>query len=541
MADPQGAKKRGFYGATGLLAGGTFLSRILGLVREQVFAYFFGASAATDAFQIAFRIPNLLRDLFAEGAMSSALVPVYTRLRKENGEERAWGLVSNVITTLALFLSLIAIIGVFCADYLVAIYAPEFKATPGKHELTVALTRILWPFLPFVVLAAVWMGILNSRERYATPALAPSVFNIVSILSAFTLCVWVQQWFGLHPIYGMAIGATLGGLGQWLVQAPSLRREGFRYRWIVNLRDPALRKMILLMGAGTFGLAATQINILVNSMLASGQGDGAVSWLNYAFRLMYFPIGVFGVAISTVTLTKVSQQTASGDFEAIRASLQQALRMVIVLTVPSAVGLAVLGIPIISVIYQRGQFTADDTYAVSLALAAYSIGLTAYSGIKVLVPVLYSLGKARSAVWSSGLSVLLNIILCLLLVGPLGFTGLPLAASISALLNLAVLLFLMQRYVKQIDFKNLFGCLFRALIASLFMAIFVYTSMQYVGIRPFEPIPLTSRWLEANFSTQLLFLAASLLIGGISFVLSSRVLGIREVKQIQDLLWKRLK
>ncbi|RYZ95594.1 MAG: murein biosynthesis integral membrane protein MurJ, partial [Proteobacteria bacterium] len=270
--------KRGFYGATGIIAGGTFLSRILGLVREQVFAFFFGAGSATDAFQIAFRIPNLLRDLFAEGAMSSALVPTYTRVRKEQGEEKAWLLVSNVVCTLALALSVVAALGIVFADPLVSLYAPSFKDVPGKHEMAVTMTRILWPFLPMVVLAAVWMGILNARERYGTPALAPSIFNVISIFSAFTICPWVAWAFGAPPIYGMAIGAVIGGLGQWLIQVPSLKKEGFHFKPVFNWQDPALRKMVLLMGAGTFGLAATQINILVNSMLAAGAGDGAVSW-----------------------------------------------------------------------------------------------------------------------------------------------------------------------------------------------------------------------------------------------------------------------
>lgn len=532
--------RRSFYGAAGILAGGTFLSRILGLAREQVFAYFFGAGVATDAFQIAFRIPNLLRDLFAEGAMSSALVPVYTTLRQEEGEERAWALVRNVVTTLALFLSLVAFVGILCADPLVSLFAPAFRETPGKHELTVGLTRVLWPFLPMVVMAAVWMGILNARERYATPALAPSVFNLASIVAAFTLTVGAESWFGLHPIYGMALGATLGGLGQWWIQVPSLRKEGFRFLPEWNLRDPALRRMLALMGAGTFGLAATQINVFVNSVLASGEGDGAVSWLNYAFRLMYFPIGVFGVAIATVNLTKVSQFVARKDFTSVRDSIRDSLRMVFVLTVPSAVGLAVLGIPIISVIYEHGRFTPEDTYATSMALAAYALGLTAYSGIKVLVPVLYSLGKAKAAVWSSGLGVVTNVVLCFGLVGVFSFKGLALAASVSALFNLCVLLVLVERNVKQIDFKNLFGCLFKTLLASLFMAIFVYIPLYIAGIMPFEAIPLTSWWAEANFSQHLLFLVAALLLGGVSYAIAGRVLGLHEIEKIQGLLWKRL-
>lgn len=532
--------KRGFYGATGIIAAGTFLSRILGLVREQVFAYFFGAGVATDAFQIAFRIPNLLRDLFAEGAMSSALVPTYTKVRKAEGEERGWSLVSNVISTLFLVLTLVSVAGVLLADPMVRLFAPAFRETPGKHEMTVAMTQILWPFLPMVVLAAIWMGILNARERYATPALAPSIFNLASILAAFTLCPLLAYSLGWPPIYGMAVGAVIGGLGQWLIQVPALRREGFRFRFKVNVGDPALRKMVVLMGAGTFGLAATQINILVNSTLASGQGDGAVSWLNFAFRLMQFPIGVFGVAISTANLTKVARESADGDLSAVSKSVGDALRMVMVLTVPSAVGLAILGIPIISVIYQRGRFDVSDTYATSMALAGYSLGLVAYSAIKVLVPVLYSLGKARSAIWSSGLSVALNIALCLALVGRFSFVGLAFATSMAAILNALVLLVILQLHLKQIDFKNLFFCLLSTIAASLFMAIIVYILQGFAGIVPFSPIPLTGAWVNATFSQHLLFLLVALSAAVAIYAFVGRILGLRELELIQKLLWKRL-
>jgi putative peptidoglycan lipid II flippase len=534
-------KKRGFYGATGIIAGGTFLSRILGLVREQVFASFFGAGAATDAFQIAFRIPNLLRDLFAEGAMSAALIPTYTKTRQAEGEDRAWRLVSNVITALFLATSLAALLGVLFADSLVALIAPAFREVPGKHEMTVTMTQILWPFLPLVVMAAVWMGILNARERYATPALAPTLFNLASILAAFTLCPFVFWAFGWPPIYGMALGALIGGLLQWLIQVPTLRGEGFRFNWRLQTSDPALKKMVLLMGAGTFGLAATQVNVLVNSFLASGQGDGAVSWLNYAFRLMQFPLGVFGVAISTANLTKVAREAAVGDMGAVSQSVTSALRMVVVLSVPSAVGLAVLGIPIISVIYEHGRFHADDTYNTSMALAGYALGLAAYSAIKVLVPVLYSLGRARSTIWSSGVGVVLNVGLGLLLVGPFGFVGLAFATSIAAILNFLILLWILRGPLKQIDFKALGACFALTLMASVCMAIIVYTLQRYVGILPFSPIPLTSFWAGATFLQHLLFLAIALLAALVVYCLIGRILGLREIEQIQGLIWKRLK
>ncbi len=533
--------KRSFYGATAIMAASTFLSRILGLVREQVFAYFFGAGTATDAFQIAFRIPNLLRDLFAEGAMSSALVPVYTRLQKERGDASAWRLVSNVITTLALVLCGISVIGILCADPLVSLFASGFKEIPGKHEMTVHMTRILWPFLPLVVMAAVWMGVLNSREIFGIPALAPTLFNLVSLASAFTICPLVAHYTGYPMIYGWAAGAVLGGLAQWLIQVPALRKEGFRYRPVLEPRDPSLQKMIVLMGAGTFGLAATQVNVLVSSALASGQGEGAVSWLYFAFRLMQFPIGVFGVAISTANFTKVSKEAAVGNLGAVSESLRDALRMVIVLTLPSSVGLAVLGVPIISVIYEHGRFLASDTYQTSLALAGYSLGLCAYSANRVMVPVLYSLGKSRSAIWNSSLGMVLNVALCFALIGPLGFTGLALALSAAALMNTFILLWVLQVNLKQIEFKNLGICLLKTLCASLFMAIIVYVFLGFLDAQPFRPILLTGVWDKANFAKRLFFLLAALGIGVSTFALVGRLLGLQELERIQGLIWKRLR
>lgn len=530
---------KGFLKSASIVASGTLFSRLLGLVREQIFAYYFGAGFATDAFQIAFRIPNLLRNLFAEGAMSSALVPIYTKLRAQEGEDRAYILTSNLFTALALLLGIIAILGMIFADGLVSLYAPAFKEVPGKHELTVALTRILCPFLPFVGMAAVCMGILNARDKYVIPAAAPSMFNVMSILAAFTICPLVAHFYGVNPIYGMAIGATLGGLMQWLVQVPALRKEGFSYLPQINFIDPAMKKMLLMMGAGTFGLAATQINILVNSALASGQGDGAVSWLNYAFRLMQFPIGVFGVAISTVTLTRVSQNVAEGDQVAIQKSLVSALRMVFFLTIPSAVGLAVLGIPIISVIYERGKFTSDSTYATSLALAGYSLGLSAYAGVKVLVPALYSFGKARAVMLSSAASVVLNVLFSWILIKPFGFAGLALATSISALLNFALLLFMVNR-LQRLDLFSLARSLLCTIVASGVMAIFVYILMQFVSLQPFQAISLTSSWLSATFTMRLLFLLTALLAGSITYGLACKLLGLQEINRITEQLWKRI-
>jgi len=537
MANGGEQNSKGLYRATSIVASGTFLSRILGLVREQVFAFTFGAGAATDAFQIAFRIPNLLRDLFAEGAMSSALVPTYTKVRKEKGETAGWKLVSQVINLLLLILLPLTALGVIFSTELVQVYAPAFFSVEGKAEMTIFMTQILWPFLPLVVLAAIFMGILNARERFGPPALAPSFFNLASIAAAFTLCPLVFHWLGWPPIYGMALGAVIGGLLQWLVQVPSLRGEGFRYSFSLNILDPDVRRMVALMGAGTFGLAATQINILVNSFLASSQGDGAVSWLNYAFRLMQFPIGVFGVAIATVNLTKVAK--LAGDPKLVAQSVEQSLRLMMVLAVPSAVGLAVLGIPIIGVIYEHGAFTSSDTYATAMALAGYALGLTAYSGIKVLVPVLYALGMARSAIWSSGLSVAVNIVLCFQLIKIWGFVGLACATSVAAFINMGVLLVMIQARIKQINFNNLLRCLGGCLFASLLMAIIVYILQRMVGILPFHPIPLTGHWVKATFWEHLIFLIFALGAALVVYGLCLRLLGFREIHVLQEQVWKR--
>ncbi len=533
-------KKPNFYSTAGLIAGATLLSRILGLVREQVFAYFFGAGLYTDAFQIAFRIPNLLRNLFAEGAMSSALVPVYTKLRLQKGDGVSWRLVCNIATSLILILGAVSVLGILFADPLVRLYAPGFSETPGKHELTVRLTQVLWPFLPLVMLASVWMGVLNSRDRYGIPAIAPTIFNLASILAAFFLCPYMEPWLGIHPIYGMAFGAVLGGLGQWLLQVPSLRREGFRYFPYVNWGDSDLRRVFILMGGGTFALAATQINILVNSILATGEGNGAVSWLNYAFRLMQFPIGVFGVAISTVTLTKVSREVATHDLESVRRSVVEALRMVIVLTIPSAVGLAFFGVPIISVIYEHGLFTAGDTAATAGALACYALGLTAYSGIKVLVPIFYSFGRSRPAVIASAFSMALNLTLCVLFVRWWGFRGLALAASIASLVNCGILLTLLERLIKNIEFTSLIRCVLQTVFCSAVMAFLLCVILYALQIPLWGSVSTESIWLHLNLTARATILFSSLTTAVVCFWCCAKVIGLNEVNRISQLISEQI-
>ena len=419
----------------------------MGLVREQVFAHLFGAGHSVDAFNIAFRIPNLLRDLFAEGAMSAALVPTFTRVRETRGAGASWALASRAIRVLLVTVGLLSALGVLFSDQLVGLYAGAFREVPGKFELAVSLTRMLFPFFPLVALAAAYMAVLNSLGVFFMPALASALFNVVSVVTGVA-GAWICSHRGWEPIYGMAVGVVLGGAAQAFCQLPDLNKKrradlgtrGARPEQVNWQRDPDLRAMAALMVPGTVGLAATQTSILVNSILATAAGAGAVSWLNYAFRLMQFPIGVFGVSLSQATLPRVSQQWARGEFAGAARTIERSLAHVFAINLPAALGLAALAEPLISILFEHGKFTASDTAATAQALAAYSIGLAAYSAVKVLAPAFYAFGTTRGPVMASVVGVGVTIVLNLLSVRWLGFWGLALGTSAGAYVNLGWLL-----------------------------------------------------------------------------------------------------
>lgn len=442
--------------SAGRMGFGTLLSRVGGLIREQVFAYFFGASLAADAFQIAFRIPNLLRDLFAEGAMSAALVPTFTEVRKIHGDLRAWLLAKRVFISLLVLAGTLALVGAYFSESMVHLYAQKFKEIPGKFELTVTLTRQMMPFFPLVVLAAAFMAILNACGVFFIPAFSSALFNLVSTAVGAGLATLFGVWdCGYHPIEGMAIGVVVGGIVQAFSQWPSLRQVGFRK---VNdqecnvtsayWKDPYLKKMLGLMVPGTIGLAATQLNILVNSIFATQLGPGVVSWLNYAFRLMQFPIGIFGVSLANATLTEVSKQKAEALIDQIGPTVERSMRNVFALNFPAAFGLAFLAQPLVGLLFQYGRFTESDTRSTALVLQVYAVGLVAYSGVKILVPLFYVFNKVRVAVVSSFLVVALNAVLNYLFAPRIGFPGLALATSLAVLLNFGYLLLVFRKIVE---------------------------------------------------------------------------------------------
>ena len=539
--------------AAGAMGLATFLSRILGLVREQVFAVLFGAGNFTDAFNVAFRIPNLLRDLFAEGAMSASLVPTFTKAKTEEGPERAWRVAGLVFRVLFTVVSILAVIGIWFTPELVGLYASAFKQIPGKFELTVRMTRVMFPFFPLVALAAAFMGILNACGKFFLPAFSSALFNLASIVvgvaTAEILFVHGPAW-GILPIEGMALGVLAGGLVQAFSQLPALYRAG--YRWIGARagdppwhKDPHLRRMLWMMVPGTIGLAATQINILVNTVLATSQGPGAVSWLNYAFRLMQFPIGIFGVSLAAATLPRVSQQWVNRDLDGVRLTLTQSLRQVFAINLPASAGLAFLGFPIIQLIFQYGRFYGDDTQATATALAMYSVGLTAYSAVKVLVPACYALGNTRIPVISSILAVLLTIALNLLMVRPFGYWGLALGTSVAATFNALFLMGAIRKLMREAggDFqiRPLVRSFFEHLAVALAMGVACYFSYKLLsGALPdtvfIEKYGRKALPLSRGFKVGLLMTEGALIVG-----LLAKTFRLTDTTQAIDLFTKKLK
>jgi putative peptidoglycan lipid II flippase len=512
-------------------------SRVLGVVRESVLASYFGATDAMDAYRFAFRIPNLLRDLFAEGAMSAAFVPTLTSRLTAEGRESALRLGVTVTNALMVITGLLVAAGMFAAPWLVHTFAADYAAVEGKLELTIELTRMLMPFLTFVALAAAAAGMLNTLHHFFLPALAPAVFNVASVVCLLAM-YGVMTRYGVDPIVAVAIGALAGGALQWGVQLPLLRREGFRYRPVVDWRDPGLRRVLLLLVPGTLGVAATQVNVLVSTFLATGEGTGALSWIDYAFRLMYLPIGLFGVSIATATLPAVSRQASGEDLGAVRTTLADSLSLMMALSIPATIGLAVLATPIVKVMYEHGQFTPDDTVRTAAALQLYAIGLVGYSVVRIVSPVFYALGASRTPAAVSVATVLVNAALSVALVRYVGarwpgfgYLGLPLATSIAALFNCTVLTLLMRRRLQGLDGSRLAWTAVRVTAAAVVMGIVAALMDELLA----RAVPGRSIVIEALR----LSLAIGVAFGALAA--SAYVLRIREFRSALDAIARRVR
>ena len=443
--------------AAGVVGLAVIASRLFGLVREQVFAAMFGAGKLLDVYLASFQIPNLLRDLFAEGALSIAFTTLFTKSWDQEGEASAWELANLILSSMIFLLGALCLIAIAASPLLVELTNHGYHSIPGKFELTVQLTRVLFPFILFVSLAAAVMGMLNARFVFGVPASASTVFNIVSIVAGVSLAYAFDpgaQAHCTHPVFteralfGVGVGVLLGGLAQLAMQLPSLYRLGFRFRWRLNLTDPRLAQLWNLMWPSVVAGAAVQINVLVNGNFAS-EINGGRSWLYCAFRLMQLPLGVFGVSLATATLPAVTRAFARGDMAAFGRTARDSLRLSWFLALPASAGLAALAGPIIALIYQHGRFSAHDTAQTALALQAYAVGLAAYAAIRVLTPCFYALGLPKLPLRVSLIGIAINLMLNLLnaKVLGLGHGGLALITSIVAVVNFLQLMTALSRRV----------------------------------------------------------------------------------------------
>ena len=528
VAPQPGERPGGVARHVGQVSAATFLSRILGLLRDQVFAAWFGAGTAADAFNMAFRVPNLVRDLFAEGAMSASFVPTFTEWRERQGDAAAWALGRQLMSTLLAVLLGLCALGWIFAPQLLGLMAGGFAAVPGKLALTVTLTRIMLPFLPAVALAAAAMGMLNARGVFFLPALAPALLNLGMIVFGLSL-IPVARAVGWPVITAMAFGVVLGGLLQFVCQLPALHRLGFRFRLEVPTWHPGVRRVAFLMLPATVGLAATQLNIFVSQAIAASFREGSVSWLQYAFRLMQLPIGLFGVAVGTVSLPALSRAAARRDVPALRATLSESVRLVFLLTVPSALFLAVMARPIIALLFQHGRFHAADTVATGDALLMYCVGLPAFAAVGIFTRAFYAQGDTRTPVRATFIAVGMNLALNLLFVGPLAglglaHRGLALATSVTSLLNLGQLAFLLRARLGGVDGGRIARSLLRMLVASGLTAAGLAAALFALG-------DVSGRGL--------LFRAAVVVGGGLGALavggLLMRLLGVEELAMLGEL------
>jgi putative peptidoglycan lipid II flippase len=516
--------------AAGIIGLAVMCSRLLGLLREQIFAALFGGGLAMDAFTAAFRIPNLLRDLFAEGALSTAFVTTFSKTIARGGDDDAWKLANKVATLTALVLGALCILGMVFAGALVDLLAPGFA--PEKAALTTHLTRIMFPFILLVSLAALVMGMLNAKNLFGMPAMASSFFNIGSIVFGLMLGYWLDPHFGPRALIGLAFATVIGGGLQLAVQLPSLARLGYRFRPDFHWRDPGVKAILLLMGPAVIAASTTQFNVLVNSMFASTLGDGRIFWLAIAFRLMQLPLGLFGVALGTVTLPLLSRLVIAGKLDTFRSELARAMRWALLLTLPSMVGLMMLAEPIISVLYQHGKFNAYQAAQAAGALRFYAIGLAGYAALKVLVNAFYALERRKTPMMVSFLAVGLNLLLNWIFTFRLGWghRGLAFSTGCIATVNFLLLYLLMQAHLKGLESRRLLKLLAKIAAASVALIVVCGASNHW----------LLADWQQQSVLAKVAALLLTMLVGGSLFAACGILLHIEELKELRDAFMRRL-
>lgn len=502
----------------------TLCSRILGFIRDVVMARFFGTAVASQAFVVAFRIPNILRDLVAEGAANAAFVPVFSEYLIKKEKSEFWYLVRNILRITFTLLVLIALLGILFAPLITRLIAPGFLNQPYKFSLTVKLAQILFPYIILIGLTAYSMGLLHTFKSFATPALGPSMLNIAMILSIFIAVRTLKE-----PIIGLSIGVLCGGILQLLIQIPPMYRKGFRINskeLRLDFSHPGTRQIGKLITPRVFGSAIYQLNVFVDTMLASLSnivGEGAVSAIYYANRIIQFPLAIFGIALSSAILPTMSHQLAKNDLPGLKNTLTFSLRAIYLIMLPVSLGLVILSRPIITLLFQRGEFNVYSTSITSLALFFYSFGLVAFGSVKILVSCFYSLKDTLTPVKISFFCLLINVILNLILMFPLKVGGLALASSISATLNFLILLSILKKRIGKIFDKSMLDSFLKISLSSLIMAIATYFGWHY---------------FFSKF--RLLFsISTTILISAFIYGLSCFVLRVKEIQELLKWIGKK--
>ncbi|HEY3308955.1 MAG TPA: murein biosynthesis integral membrane protein MurJ [Desulfuromonadaceae bacterium] len=519
------SEKRNILKAAGVLGSATMLSRIMGMIRDMVVARLFGAGFATDAFIAAYQIPNMLRRFFAEGALTSAFVPIFSETLTKHGKERARELANTCFTLLTIVMASITLLGIIFSPFIVSLMFPGFSNVPGKYELTVLLNRIMFPYIFFISLVALCMGILNTVRHFFTPAISTVFLNISSIMSALLLRVFFEI-----PITALAVGVLIGGILQLILQLPVLWNKGFSIRPNFEFNCPELRRIAMLMLPATFGVGVYYLNITVSAILASLLPQGSVSYLYYAQRLFEFPQGIFTVSVAQAVLPSMSRQAAEGDLEGMKESLAFGLRLTLFITIPAMVGLIACSTPIFSLLFMGGAFDYAKAVSCGEALLYYSLGLSFVALARVLAPAFFALKDMKTPVWTALAAFLLNLGFSLALMGPLQHGGLALASTLSACGNMLLLLWFLRKKIGQFGGRKIMVSAVKSLMAALPMGIVVYYVCQLID------------WSVAGQKTvKTLVLSAAIASGIVIYMVSTRILRSEESLEAVALLRKKIR
>ena len=525
--------------ATGKVSLAVMASRVLGLLREMLFAGLFGGSRWMDCFYLAFKVPNLLRDLFAEGALSQAFVTTFSKKLKAEGEQSAWALANKMMTLAAVFMSVVTLLGIWIAPWIVEALTALSRSgasprdyNPEEIAFTVTMVRIMYPFILLVSLAALVMGLLNARNIFGMPALSSCFFNLGSMIGGAAFGWWLDPTWGKDSLIGFSIGVVIGGMAQLICQFPALGSAGYRFVADFKWQDSGVRQVLKLMGPAVIAASVVQVNVVINAMFAYGVGEGAVSWLSYAFRLMQLPIGVFGVAVATVTLPALSRAAVGGIGVDFKPTLNKGLRMVAFLVLPSTIGLVLLAGPIVSVLYERGAFDAHDRMQTAAALQAYGYGLLCYAWLKVLQPAFYAIDKRWLPMMVSILALATNIGFNWFFVFVMhwGHAALALTTSISASINFLILFAAMRKFSGDFGTAELLHLLGRLLLAGGLMAAVCVAAERLFFMDP-SALPL---WQRAGA------LAITVGVAAVVYFGAARLLRVAEAREALELITKRL-